>query len=483
VSGTAEGGGSVLWACIVLPHLALDGVLRRRPPSDRPLALITGTQQARRLLDANDSARAAGLYPGQPLIAAQALLADFETIDYDPNEVTRWHNLLAAWAYRYSAEVVQMDDAVALEVSHSLRLFGPWQHFQTKLRDDLQQLGFRHRLGLAPCAVAARVLAEAGDDLTADNHADCRQLLTQLPLSLAGLPDDSATTLAGMGIQRLGALLDLPRAALRRRFGSQLIDYLEQLLDEQPADLPRYRPPDRFEACIELNFEVENIAALAFPLRRITSDLASYLAGRDGGVQRFALQLEHHGHAPTRLMIGLLHPEREAAVLFELARSRLDRLTVAHPVVALRLLARELPPFVPAGRDLFDARPVNAIPLEQLRERLRARLGDHSVRQLRSTVDPRPERAQAWCMDKQTAHASILPRPTWLLPRPIPLRTQGVQIVAGPERLESGWWDGGDVRRDYYVLQTAEGQRAWAFCAAGDRPGERGGWMLHGWFA
>ncbi|MEO9077945.1 MAG: DNA polymerase Y family protein [Rhodanobacter sp.] len=473
----------MLWACIVLPHLALDGVLRRRPASDRPLTIVTGTQQARYLLDANDSARAAGLYPGQPLIAAQALLSDFETIDHDPGEVTRWHNLLAAWAYRYSAEVVQMDDAVALEIRHSSGLFGPWQHFQTKLRDDLQQLGFRHRLGLAPCAVAARVLAEAGDGLTAENPADCRQLLAQIPLSLAGLPDDHATTLAGMGIHRLGALLDLPRAGLRRRFGTPLIAHLEQLLDEQPADLPRYRPPDKFEARIELNFEVENIAALAFPLRRMTSDLASYLAGRDGGVQRFALQLEHHGHTPTRLTIGLLHPEREAAVLFELTRSRLDRLTVVHPVVALRLLAQELPPFVPAGRDLFDARPINAIPLEQLRERLRARLGDHSVRQLRPTVDPRPERAQAWCMEKQTTHASSLPRPTWLLPRPIPLRTRGVQIVAGPERLESGWWDGGDVRRDYYVLQTAEGQRAWAFCAAGDHPGERDGWMLHGWFA
>jgi protein ImuB len=52
-------------------------------------------------------------------------------------------------------------------------------------------------------------------------------------------------------------------------------------------------------------------------------------------------------------------------------------------------------------------------------------------------------------------------------------------VLAGPERIETGWWDGGDVQRDYYVLETAEGQRAWAFCA----PGETGSFMLHGWFA
>ena len=70
------------------------------------------------------------------------------------------------------------------------------------------------------------------------------------------------------------------------------------------------------------------------------------------------------------------------------------------------------------------------------------------------------------------------PRPPWLLPRPLPLRGE-VRIVSGPERLESGWWDGADARRDYYVLETAQGQRAWAFAPAG----EQGGWMLHGWFA
>ena len=50
----------MLWACVLLPRLALDGVLRRRPPNettklDPPLALITGPAQKRVLLDANAS--------------------------------------------------------------------------------------------------------------------------------------------------------------------------------------------------------------------------------------------------------------------------------------------------------------------------------------------------------------------------------------------------------------------------------------------
>ncbi len=148
----------------------------------------------------------------------------------------------------------------------------------------------------------------------------------------------------------------------------------------------------------------------------------------------------------------------------------------------MRLLARELPAFVPAARDLFDMRAQQALPWPQLRERLRARLGDHAVYRIAPSGDPRPE--HAW--QRVEADAASIPqaparppRPLWLLPRPLPLRDGRLRVLSGPERLESGWWDDGDARRDYYVLETSRGQRAWAFAP----PGERDGWMLHGWFA
>ncbi|MEG3158304.1 DNA polymerase Y family protein, partial [Lysobacter zhanggongensis] len=79
--------------------------------------------------------------------------------------------------------------------------------------------------------------------------------------------------------------------------------------------------------------------------------------------------------------------------------------------------------------------------------------------------------------------APPLPRPGWLLPHPAPLRDHHVRILAGPERIESGWWEA-DVRRDYYLVETSLGQHAWAFRAAGDpaADGRADGFMLHGWF-
>ncbi|MFT3806750.1 Y-family DNA polymerase [Arenimonas sp.] len=472
----------MLWACVLLPQLALDTVLRRHPAPGKPLALVHGPLQRRTLLAANGAARARGLQPGQSFATAQALLPDLTAIEYDEESVAQARRLLAAWAYRYSSQVsVAFGDAIVLEIQGSLGLFGPWPLFEARLRDDLAALGFHHRIAMAPVASAAHVLAGHRDGLAIENTAPMLSALAQVPIAQARLPAAAAGAFEHLGLRRLGQVFALPRASLGKRHGPGLLAQLDRLRGDAPEILPLHRPPDVFDARIELSFETESTEALQFPLRRLTSDLAAYLAGRDGGVQRFVLRLEHEDHGHSDVPVGLLAPERDAALLFELARGRLAQASVPAPVRGLRLLARELPPFVPAGADLFDLRAQQGMPWEQLRERLRARLGNEAVHGLSAVAEHRPE--YAWRRDAgETSPMPVqepLPRPAWLLERPVPLRDARLQLLAGPERIETGWWDGDDAQRDYYVAETSQGQRAWVFCA----PGERGAWMLHGWFA
>ena len=79
------------------------------------------------------------------------------------------------------------------------------------------------------------------------------------------------------------------------------------------------------------------------------------------------------------------------------------------------------------------------------------------------------------------------PRPVWLLPEPLLLPTHNHRPqLRGPlrfphpcERIESGWWDGNDVSRDYFMAVNVAGERFWIFR---DRRSPTT-WYLHGIFA
>lgn len=346
------------WACILLPQLALDGVLRRRTDPDAPLALIAGTPQRRVLHAVNPAARALGLRTGQALAAAQALSRDFALAEYDPEDAQRWHRFLAAWAYRFSSLVsLRYSNALLVEIEASLSLFGPWPRFEARLREELNDLGFRHRIVVAPNPVAARALVNAHDGLAILAEEPMRHALGQMPVERVGFAAEVAIAFSRMGLRKLRQVIALPRDTVARRFPTEVLKHLDALLGAQPQPLDYYTPPDAFDVRIELGYEVESHQALLFPLKRLTSDLAAFLAGRDGGVQRFLVRLEHEDHEDTLVPVGLLAAERDPAMLFELARGRLEQAQVPAPVRGVRLLARELPAFVPAHRELFDERP------------------------------------------------------------------------------------------------------------------------------
>ena len=147
------------WACILFPQLALDDVLRRRADRDAPLVLIDPAQSRPLVRAVNRRAGAAGVKLGQSLAAARALCDRLTVADHDDVAAERCREFLAAWAYAYSSEVSRdFPDALLLEVEASFRLFGGWPNLQARLRLELDELGFGHRIALAPNPHAAHRL-------------------------------------------------------------------------------------------------------------------------------------------------------------------------------------------------------------------------------------------------------------------------------------------------------------------------------------
>ena len=493
----------MLWACLRFPQLALDVVRgdSDAPSRRMPFAVIDGPLQRRHIVLSNASAQTAGVRSNQALTAARTLCPHLSTIPRDGSAERQALEAIAAFAYRFSGEVsIAQPDSIFLEIGASLGLFGGIAALQRRLCSEIAAFGFASSLAIAPTAAGARVLATQTSGLAIPSPTQFHTALGLVPLALSGLGDKDIAALHGMGFRLLRDLFRLPRAELARRIGPEAMDALDRMRGIAAESLLRFRPAAFFEQRLEFSFGIESHGALAFALQRLIRQLVTFLIARDGGVQRLRLVFGHERGASTRIDIGLLTPQRDAASLFEVCRVRLERVELPAPVHALTLRVDDVPPLCPLHRDLFDAGRAEALDWPALAERLRARLGDEALRGLGCVADHRPARAWRFVAvdrgpargaDEKPQRAVAPPhdagtnlsapglRPFWLLKKPMILRGEPTHVLAGPERIESGWWDDHDKRRDYYVIETRQGQRGWAFV-----PAESDAlWTLHGWFA
>jgi protein ImuB len=293
-----------------------------------------------------------------------------------------------------------------------------------------------------------------------------------------------------MGVRRFGECLRLPRAGLARRLGRELVNDLDRALGRLPDPRPPYTPPPRFRAGLPLPAEVEDTGALLFAAHRLVLGLAGYLSGRGAGVVSLTLGLGHDHRPATPVRLALAAPNRDADHLMMLLRERLAAVSLPAPVTGLVLDSDEIASLAPTSRALFPGAQADPGHAQALLERLRARLGPEAVRGLRSVAEHRPE--LAWAYTRGAAPVPTVPlpprlRPPWLLAVPRPLAARDgrpcldgpLALENGPERIESGWWDGHDVARDYFIARDASGACFWIF----HELREPARWFLHGIFA
>lgn len=476
----------MLWLCLYLPALPLT-VFTRGAAADLPFAVAEG----RELLAVNAAARAEGVRPGMTLAAAGALLPTLHHRERRRDSEARALKQLAAWSLQITSRVsLQPPDALLLEIGGSLRYCGGLECLRGRLQAGLERLGHQAGTGIAPNPTAAWLLARSGDTTPVTRRAELAERLAGLPVETLALEPRQRDALQGLGITTLGALRALPGSGLARRLGPDLLRQLARAHGEAPDPRQDWQPPARFRSRLELTAEVTCVDHLRPGLARLVEELAGYLQALGAGVRRLHLGLEHLHRAATPLTLGLLAPVRDAARLRALLDEQLERVTLPAGVIAVELAAGELEPLASTTGTLLEAArsgPPDA-GWERLVETLSARLGERAVHGLAVHEEHRPEHAWRYAdPGRGTAAATAGRRPLWLLSRPEPLTTAGgsprwrgpLVLESGPERIESGWWDGADVARDYYVAHNPNGERLWIYR---DRRHDRG-WYLHGLFA
>ena len=468
-------------------------VAQRAGASREPLVICEGPEQRPVVVCANEAAVAAGVHEGQAVAAAKALAADLRVLPRDPAAEKEALQRLAAWASQFTPMSCLDGQGIAMEVESTLRIFAGHAKLSSAVRRGVRELGFHASIGVAPTPMAARLIARAQarglQVRSALDLAGLRERIGDLPLFLLDWPAETLAHLTDLGVLRLRDMLDLPVEGVARRFGQKIAIDLGRLMGTFADPREPYVAPPRFHSRLELPAEADGVEALAFPLRRMLAEMEGALRGRGAGVQQLSLWLEHGRKQRTHVNLEFASPEREADFILSIAREKLGRLSLPAATVALALHAEALLAYAPRACTWLPGAREQAIGRERLIERLCARIGSDRVFGIAIGDDHRPEKNGAMHATKtvpgrlfggeKSLPGTVL-RPTWLLNRPRKLATHDTfALMAGPERIESGWWDGLEVRRDYYVAANARGETCWIFR---EHRGDQG-WYLHGVFA
>jgi protein ImuB len=424
----------------------------------------------------------------------------------------------------------QVDEPSALffDITGCAPLFGGEEHMAALVLHDFERVGYVVRVAVADTLGAAWAAVRFSRMISPTSHAVApiiipggrqQALLGHLPVAALRLPAKTIDTLHELGIRQIAQLQGLPRSALPARFGAGVLERLDQawgLVEELIVPVP---PVEPIEAVWSFEEPTADRRALESVLQRLIGEIAAMLVTRQEGAQRLICRLFCVGKEPVHLAIGALQPTAAAGHLAELVRLQLERVTLAGEVLAVELEVVSSGPLEWRQQEFFDigVNHEGERQLAVLLDRLSSRLGEKSVLRPRLCPDPQPEYAGrletvlAETNPKSAKHPGGRPaddsvpdyqliagpavRPLCLKSRPAPIEVVSVvpdgppvrfrwhraeYVVScswGPERIDTGWWRGPHVERDYYRVETATGQRFWLF-----RQGDIGKWFLHGAF-
>ena len=507
----------MLWICIYLPLLPLEVFTQKKQQG--ALVVEEKSNHRRQVLLANAEAYEAGINIGSSISTALSLASTLSIKKKD--EAAEWQALeqLATWAYQFTPYITLQEHTLLLEVESSLTLFKGKESLCKHVTDGLQQWGYQYSIACCSTAKSAHLLAKA--KIRDKENKNLNKLffhtddIQQCPIDLLDMNEKTKNSLISMGLTQIKDITCLPEDAINRRFGTSLSRQLQQVTGKTNDIQKNFSLPRTFDQSIHFTEELTHSSSLLFPLKRLLSYLENYLLARQLLCNSFVVTFNERSQQRHSLVMQLAQPHYRSDYFLSLIKLKLENINLQQPVVGIKVTARYFSPMTQQTRDLFLSYQETAQSKHALIDTLTHRLGERSMHQIVLNNDYRPEIAaqtrpininlrnidpnntvkennvqydaknthkkqQKTTRPKnlqqdidatiQTQHPELT-RPLWLFQQPQPLHNkkgvpvygERLQLIKGPERIETGWWDKRPINRDYYVAQHPTGVIYWVY--------------------
>lgn len=453
--------------------------------------MVAEEKNALRLFSLNEAAATAGLHEGMALTDARAMLPTLKTKIAAPERDAAFLLALHRWAGRFSPFVAidavpgGQRDGLCLDITGCAHLFGGEAAMLEEIVGELARLGVRSACAVADTKGAAFALARQGRRVAIALPGETREALRALPLAGLRIERETVASLNRLGLSTIGALYDVPRASLARRFGLDLITRFDQALGFVSEPVAPATPARTFAARMTLPEPIGLVADVEEGLRRLLLKITSRLEDAGAGMRACQLTVRRTDNSEERLEVGLARPSRDAAMILRLFERKLDALDAGFGIEFLRMQARGVEPI--SARQLSSApSKQNEGALDELIAHLGNRIGFDHVKRFTPRESHIPERAFScdaairvrtdrveW---KQTGPRRPLtlfpPEPVQQIlpgrpPKAISWRGRKIDVAraSGPERIAPEWWrknpGWAGKPKDFWRIEGAGGERLW----------------------
>ncbi len=477
-----------------LPRLPTDRLLRKSPFS-APLVVSHKANNALYVYALEAQAQKLGLYKGQPLANARAMVQPLTILPADEKADAALLDHIADWCDRFTP-LVTLDppDGLLLDITGAAHLFGGETRMLTTVTGLIARQGFAVTGAIAGTSLAAHALARhvPGTIVPPGKEAE-----TIAPLSITALDcgDKTLRALRHAGLKTIGMVATRQQSELAERLGRNFITRLKVLLGAEEQPLQPRRPLPDLMAEQRFAEPIVSEDSIAASLLSLAQSLSGIMEREGKGARLLEAAFFRADGKVERIAVRSGAPLRDPKIMLRLLRQKLDALAdpldpgFGFDLIRLEaLLAEETSPVTVS----FDSNENARRQIAFLVDRLAARFGEHRVQRFVPQATHIPEAAAvavpaqdrdfdgAWVLKRRPGDPPR--RPLRLLEKPEEVSFVAASVpdgppsrftwrqcrhevarAEGPERIAMEWWKKHGLTRDYFRIETKKGQRFWLY--------------------
>jgi protein ImuB len=474
--------------------------------------ILAGRDRTRRIVTALDAnAERLGLRVGMPVAKAQALVPDLVIRDSDPHADAEGVEKLALWALQRISPIVMADapDGLVIDTTGADHLHGGEAAMLVTLVERFAASGVEARAAVADTWGAAHAAARFLSRPTlVVPPGGAEPALRPLPIAALRLDAEIVASLRTLGFERIGDLMDQPRAPLALRFGTQIGRRLDQALGRAAEPIEPFRETTIIEVRRVFAEPIGAAETIARYIGRLVEALCVELEGRGLGARRLDLIFHRVDNTRQAIRVGTAQPVRDTKRLTRLLCDKIETIDPGFGIEIMDLAAVMAEPL--ETRQTVSSLVEESDPdISGLIDVLANRVGERRLCRFTPVASDVPERSVAsippLAPETGATWRGDWPRPPRLLARPEPVETMAllpdnppvwftwrgvrrrVRRADGPERIRGEWWKR-DAElaavRDYYRVEDDAGERYWLFRSGDGEHPESGSqrWFVHGIF-